>query len=945
MRLRVCVCVCMRMSVCLRVCWLNTVHVPLSPASFTPTLALFRFSVLTTCNNNNMATTVGSRFYCTRAPVTPSLAPTHPPPLLGRETSTDKAESQTTRSMSSSSVLDLNKKWFMVPLPLRTCSLRDVATSTVTKEQMDAYYQEARSILEDEAKAAQMDRGRWYSAQFMSRGTTSDKIATAAVKLADTDFMFYLDGFTLLFDTARTDTHHYEAALKALAAVWPKLLPPRPLKRFVSQYFVTLPTDETARKTTLVYWYLEDYLKRTYAQFLALSESMLKDRIVQRRDTWLDVVGKLLCSVAESRNSAMAMMIDKLGDPVSSIAHKAYHHLLKLLSESSTHQSMLFTELEKIIFMKNCPLRTMRYAANVMNQLVFSKEERKLALKCVQTYLSLFRQLALTQNVDSTVTTAIIVGLRRAFPYAGVDLAPLEEHLNALFILANTGNFQQRVATLTLLQLLAFNKGTAESFLNRWYRTLYGLLLLSPKQIPQSAQLTNFFSLLYKAMRADKSKARVAAFVHRLLQRVLFFNDAMICAVLLLVGEMSQAHPHVRNMLKGRANSPASPAALAQKGKARDSTGTTDTGSNYDPKAREPLFANAAGECIWTLDLLSRHSHPSVVKLSILLLFGEDIVFDVHPLDDMTPLNFLNMFVDAKTNAKDDDGAKAGNTATGISVFHRAAHKATLPSTSDPYFINAKAQDVDVAALFLHRYAVQRQRFLDGLSQVRSTWGDTSGEADVAMRVTNLDAALFGPTGTLADPAGTASAAVASCGTKKATAKPKRAAAKDKDAEVSGEQEHDGQASTDGLADDGDGASNDDLADLDAQASDNDLDWGLDDDAAYEAELDDEEVEEESEEETDNTLGGSAAAAAAAADEGGEFGELIEANAKETSKKRKRELDWLEGRSAGGSGGSSGFGRGRGSRTRDPSPYGRGRLSGRFSSRGQSGGGIKRGRY
>ncbi|AYU80033.1 CBF/Mak21 family, putative [Leishmania donovani] len=852
--------------------------------------------------------------------------------------------------MSSSSVLDLHKKWFMVPLPLRTCSLRDVATFTVTKEQMDKYYQEAQSILDDEGKAAQMDRGRWYSSQFMSRGTTSDKIATAAVKLADTDFMFYLDGFTLLFDTARTDTHHYEAALKALTAVWPRLLPPRPLKRFVSQYFATLPTDDVARKTTLVYWYLEDYLKRTYAQFLALSESMLKDRIVQRRDTWLDAVGKLLCSVAEGRSTAMAMMIDKLGDPVSSVAHKAYHHLLKLLSESSTHQSMLFTELEKVIFMKNCPLRTMRYAANVMNQLVFSKEERKLALKCVQTYLSLFRQLALTGNVDSTVTTAIIVGLRRAFPYAGVDLAPLEEHLNALFILANTGNFQQRVATLTLLQLLAFNKGTAESFLNRWYRTLYGLLLLSPKQIPQSAQLTNFFSLLHKAMRADKSKARIAAFVHRLLQRAVFFNDAMICAVLLLVGEMSQAHPHVRKMLKAHANPLAAPAALAQKGKAGNGTGTASaasSGCNYDPKAREPLFANAAGECIWTLNMLSRHSHPSVVKLSILLLFGEDIVFDVHPLDDMTPLNFLNMFVDARANSKDDDDAKAGNTATGISVFHRAAHKASLPSTSDPYFINASAQDVDVAALFLHRYAVQRQRFLEGLSQVRSTWGDTSGEADVAMRVTNLDAALFGPSGTLADPVGTANAAAASRGTKKATAAPKRAAAKDKDEEVSDEGERDGQGSTDGLAGDGDDASGDDLDDFDAEASDNGLEWGLDDEAACDAELDDEEVEEDDDEDAEDALGGSAAAAAAMADEGAEFGELIEANAKEMSKKRKRELDWLEGRSAGGSGGRSGFGRGRGGagRTRGASPYGRGRLRGRVSSRVQGGGGFKRGRY
>ncbi|CAD2215464.1 hypothetical protein ADEAN_000291900 [Angomonas deanei] len=289
--------------------------------------------------------------------------------------------------MSDSSVLDLEKKWYTVTLPVKTCSLKDIANSNTTKEDMDRYFQEAQEVLERECSVSSMDRGRWYSSQFLSRGTTSDRIASAAVKLSDTDFMFFLEGFNLLFDTARADTHHYEAALKALSAVWPRLLPARPLKRFISQYFATLPEDEASRNKVLVYWYLEDYLKSTYTQFLSLCESMLKDRIVQRREAWLDLVGKLLCSVAEGRNTAMAMIIDKLGDPNSQIAHKAYHHLLTLLSESSTHQQSLFTELEKIIFMKNCPLRTMRYAANVMNQLVYSKDERKLAIKAVQTYL------------------------------------------------------------------------------------------------------------------------------------------------------------------------------------------------------------------------------------------------------------------------------------------------------------------------------------------------------------------------------------------------------------------------------------------------------------------------------------------------------------------------------------------------------------------------------
>ncbi|CCW60942.1 unnamed protein product [Phytomonas sp. EM1] len=772
--------------------------------------------------------------------------------------------------MKASSVLDLDKKWFMVPLPLCARSLKDIANSTTSKEEMDAYYQEAQAILDDQRNQNQMDRDRWYSSQFLKRGTIADKIASAAVKLADTDFMFFLDAFDLLFDTARTDAHHYEAALKALAAVWPKLLPPRPLKRFVSQYFATLPTEEGNRKRVLVYWFLEDYLKRTYTQFLSLSEAMLKDRLLQRRAAWLDVVGKLLCSIAESRSVAAAMIIDKLGDNSSQISHSAYHHILKLLSESSMHQTMLLTELEKVVFMKNCPLQTMRYVTNIMNQIVFSKEERKLALRCMQIYLSLFRQLVHTGNVDSRVSMAIIVGLRRAFPYTGTDIAPLEEHLNALYVVANVGNFQERVATLSLLQLLVLQKGSKETFQNRWYRALYRLLLVSPKQFPQSTQLSNFFSMLHKAIRADKNKERVASFVHRLIQRCAYFSDAVVCAVLLLVGEMANTHSYVRELIRG-------PLSAFHK-----SQNLLQDNVRYDPKARDPQFSRASSECVWTLHLLTRHPHPSVARLAVLLLLGEELIFDSHPLDDMTTMNFLQMFVDAKGKGDKDEG-KADMKA-GASVFSRTSHIPNIPSSSDAYFIQASAQDIDVSALFLHRYAVQRQRFLDALSQVRSTWGDASGEVDVALRVTALDSALFGPSGKLA--------------------------ALEDDGDVHGEGNLRKTKNTNLRKHHEDNAKEDDGSrfesevkkrkghmsdaieqDSDAASSDRGLEWGG---------LDDADVESANEGAADDEGDGTALGGDRHRydDDGDDFAEVIESHRKEISRKRKREEDWLNARTA-----------------------------------------------
>lgn len=766
------------------------------------------------------------------------------------------------------SVLDVEKKWYAVTLPTKSCSLKDIANATLDQESIEKLYEEARQALEEEKKLASQVRGHWYTSQFLTRGTQADKIASAAVKLADTDFMFFLDGFNLLFDTARSDSHHYEAALKALTAVWEKLLPPRPLKRFAAQYFATLPSgEETAieeeavkdkkqkmrdtpmgqRKKVLVYWYVEDYLKKVYAQFLALCESMLKDRVQQRREAWLEVVGKLVSGVAEGRTISMGILITKLGDPSSQVGHKAYHYILQLLSESSMHQGPLFTELEKIIFTKNCPVRTMRYAVNILNQLVFSKDERKLALRSVQTYFSLFRQLAKTEKLDSSVATAIMIGLRRAYPYAGADHTSLDSHMDALFILSHNGNFQQRVSTLSLLQLVASHKNCTPAFQTRWYRALYDLLLISPQKLPHATQLTNFFTLLHKAVRSDTNPERVAAFAHRLLQRSLFFHDAMTCAVLLLVGEMVQAHPIVRSLL-----SPSATDRAEQKASGDNS---------YNPKHRDPQFAKASRECLWTLNLLARHSHPNVVKLAVLLLFQEELVFDVHPLDDMTLLNFLEMLVDssgggASTAEKSSVGTEKV-AATGISVFRRAGHKSTLPSVSDPYFVKAKPTEVDVSALFLHRYAVQRQRFLDGLNQTQSTWGDASGEADVALRVATLDTSLFGPAGALRG---------------------------DGDTEVSPGSESEVEA--DPLTEDAFIPSEEDASE------EGDLDWG-DEDAMDSDGLDEDAMD--SEEDEGETLSKPKRRGVDA--EGDDFGELIEQHKVEKSKKRKREDAWMEERS------------------------------------------------
>jgi ribosome biogenesis protein MAK21 len=651
-------------------------------------------------------------------------------------------------SGAESKFLDLSRHWFNVKLPLKQCSLKELATFTISKEGLDEVYQEAQSLFDDEVSRRQnaLNRSSWYSQQFDKRGTVADRIASSAVNLTGEELMFHLESFDFLFETARNDSHHFEAALKALGAIWPKILPARPLKKFGAQYFATLPPNDAensaARGKVLIYWYLEDTLKRMYGQFLTVATTSLKDKLAARREAWLETIGKLLVAVAESRSVAVSLIVEKLGDPMSKIAHRAYHILLGMLSETSTNQSLLLSEVEKVLFQKNCPLGVQKYCVNVINQLVFNKDEKKLALKSVQTYLALFKQLAVAGAIDHSITDAIIVGLRRSFPFTGTDFSLLDPHIDPLFVIANTGvNFLQRVSSLTLVYQL-ISKGYTK-LEDRFYRVLYQLLLTSPKSLPHSSQLTGFFALLYKALRADKSTDRVVAFVHRLLQRCLFAQEAFVCASLLLIAELVNCHHQVKILLRpARGN--------ASAGTTNKKPAEKDSGV-YDPKAREPQFCHPSTQCLWIIGMLARHSHPSVVKLAILLREGADISFDSHPLDDLTLTNFLEMFVDAKTEDQfaDSEGNQlaAASNSKGVSIFKRAVHVANIPRVSDPTFAEANPADLDVSTLFLHRFAVQRVRFMDERynRSAKAPASAAEGEEPTAERLADSAAAFLGP--------------------------------------------------------------------------------------------------------------------------------------------------------------------------------------------------------
>jgi ribosome biogenesis protein MAK21 len=252
-------------------------------------------------------------------------------------------------------------------------------------------------------------------------------------------------------------------------------------------------------------------------------------------------------------------------------------------------------------------------------------------------------------------------------------------------------------ALLLLHQLMTARNSVSD----RFYRALYAVLI-SP-ELPRSTKAPMFLSLLWKAVRADVSARRVAAFAKRLLQVAAEAPPNFACGCLVLVSEALKARPGLWNaVLQGEERADGGverfvdrdgdgdgdgSAGKGQKGKKKAiaaAAAAYDSGSDeeekeedggkkpaaapaavvaanegaksnewpppggYDARKREPQYANADKSCFWELLPLAAHAHPSVAAMARTLLAGANVTYDGDPLKDLTMHAFLDKFVQKK---------------------------------------------------------------------------------------------------------------------------------------------------------------------------------------------------------------------------------------------------------------------------------------------------------
>ncbi|EMT66749.1 Ribosome biogenesis protein MAK21 [Fusarium odoratissimum] len=493
----------------------------------------------------------------------------------------------------------------------------------------------------------------------------------------------------------------------------------------------------------LIAWIYEDWLKATYFRLIQLLESWCSDEIEYSRTRALDFVYGLLKEKPEQESNLLRLLVNKLGDRDRKISSRASYLILQLQNSHPGMKPIIVRTIEQdILLHPTQDHRSKYYAINTLNQTILSNKEPSLAEALMRIYFDLFTiilktgSLGITAPTDSKpgkdddnkgdvkrntgrrpqrprggkpakpsasepeteaadkLVSAILTGVNRAAPFMVGNDAIMESHLDTLFKIAHSGNFNTGIQALLLIQQISSSRSLAN---DRFYRTLYESLL-DPRLVNSSKQAL-YLNLLLRALKNDVDSRRVKAFAKRMLQISGLHQPSFTCGLLYLVGHLRESFPDLSTLLEEPEESIFDDEPANEK-------------QRYDGRKRDPEYSNANRSCLWEMIPLQCHYHPSVTVYAMSIL--ERNKKSLKPdLDSHSLIRFLDKFV--YRNAKATDSSKgvsimqplrATKDAGDIWLGSRGAGGA-VSSVNSSAFWKKKAEDVPAEDIFFHQYFQQ----------------------------------------------------------------------------------------------------------------------------------------------------------------------------------------------------------------------------------------------
>lgn len=649
--------------------------------------------------------------------------------------------------------------WFNIPVEVK----QSPSDRYMKPADIDQLYERAKALTEEENTVYNQEFNKSSSqkrflTQMLTAGTLSDKISalTLLVQEAPLHNIRALDQmFAMCNKKSRT------AAMQCVDAIVDLfvngVLPSdRKLKPFKKQQLSLEMTDEQ-----LIIFYFEDHLKNLYFKFIGLLETLSHDSILYVRMKIVSHIFELLKSKPEQEANLLRLGVNKLGDTDNKVSSKTSYQILQLEQQHPAMKEIVCDSVIDVVFRTNSDHHALYYSIITLNQTILTKREDALSNKLVDAYFALFEKLLIKTDSQNTTTlketehqkegrrkqkmkrgkkggksvkieksheeiieeknskmfAAILTGLNRSFPFCNLPLNVFDGHLNTLYRITHSTNFNTSVQALILIHSIA-TKLADDTHKNRYFRTLYESLF--DERLLTSSKQGIYLNLLFKSLKEDINKGRVMAFVKRICQICLsWLNVGTISGMLFLLIELERAVPDLRNLFL---NTPMDELI--------NNKHETDEGSEqnqpvekklpYDPKKRDPQFAHAENASLWEIDVFVKHYHPTV-QLYAENYFRYDEMDKNEKREIVKPdlglfslAHFLDRFVYKKAKAKANlkgtsimqplGGAHSGNLlvrATGIESNE-------IPANTEDW-LNKKAKDIRPEDRFFYEYFIGKQ--------------------------------------------------------------------------------------------------------------------------------------------------------------------------------------------------------------------------------------------
>ncbi|KAH3672294.1 hypothetical protein WICMUC_004389 [Wickerhamomyces mucosus] len=664
-------------------------------------------------------------------------------PVEEKELPTHQRVETTTILDTSKLLIEPRNDWYNVPL-----GNVSEADAKLTKEQIDRLYQRGKEYLEAENKGyydefSRNSSQRKFLSQMLSDGTLSDKISALTLLIQEAPLHNTKSFETLLGFTNKKSRNSALQSLNALKDLLINgLLPDRKLR-----YFKNQPLSLLTTKKQLAIFFFEDFLKTFYFKIIQILERLSHDPIIHVRMNIVSHIFDLLKSKPEQEVNLLRLGVNKIGDIDNKVSSKTSYQILQLEQAHPNMKKIIIDSVIDTTFKKNNDYHSKYYSILTLNQTILTRREEDVANELVKTYFSLFEKLLIESDPDNVETkkpediskpnnyknkkknfkkgkkggksvkndkteqevveeknsklfSALLTGLNRSFPFSNLPSEVFSKHLDTLFKITHSSNFNTSVQALVLI----FQITTSQQLNNdRFYRTLYESLF--DTRLVNSSKQGIYLNLLFKALKQDSDISRVLAFVKRIVQICYnWLNIGSVAGLFYLLAELEKAIPQLRNLVL---NTPTDHKFAEEEDIEYEEADDKKSLPVYDGRKRDPRFANASTSSLWEINEFLNHYHPTVQLYAESFLNQEK---QTKPdLGLFTLSHFLDRFV--YRNAKQKPTTKGssimqplGGAHTG-SLLVKASNKVMneLPANTENW-IDKKAQEIRPDEKFFYQY-------------------------------------------------------------------------------------------------------------------------------------------------------------------------------------------------------------------------------------------------